>query len=137
MFQSPRRWQLLRLVAVALALGACATGTSGPAGPSSPPDVNRPRAPHDSTRGQFINATPWSLRIYVDVDPERLAGAQPVVLKPGEAKPWQLALGQHRVIARAHATEADEALMGRFDRTIELDPQRGGWFLRFRETDFR
>ena len=75
--------------------------------------------------------------MYVDVDPGKIADAQPLVLKPGETKPWQLALGQHRVIARAHATETGEALMGRFDRTIELDPQRGGWFLRFRETDFR
>jgi hypothetical protein len=75
--------------------------------------------------------------VYVDVAPEDLKGAQALVLKPGESQPWQLALGQHRVIARAHSTAAGEALMGRFDRTIELDPQRGGWFLKFRETDFR
>ena len=136
MFQSLFRWQYL--LALALALGGCATTTPAPGGPpSSRPDVNRPPTPHDSTPGHFINATRWSLRVYVGAEPDKLADAQPLVLKPGESKPWQLRLGQHRVIARAHATEADEALVGRFDRTIELDPQRAGWFLRFRETDFR
>jgi hypothetical protein len=134
MFQTLRRWHPLLALTVTLALGACATTTPGPA---PPPDVNRPRAQNDSTRGRFINETRWSLRVYVDVDPERLAEAQALVLGPGESQPWQLALGQHRVIARAHGAEPGEPLKGRFDRTIELDPERGGWFLKFRETDFR
>ena len=137
MLQS-RWWQPIFALSLMLALGACATTPPGPARGTSPsPGVNRSPAPHDSTRGQFINATRWSVRVYVDIVPDRIADVEPLVLRPGESRPWNLDLGQHRVIARAHAAEAGEALMGRFDRTIELDPQRGGWFLRFRETDFR
>jgi hypothetical protein len=138
MFQPVVRWQPLLAVAGALALAGCATTAPAPPGQAStPPDVNRPHTPPDSTHGQFINATRWSVRVYVGVTPETLATATPVVLAPGESRPWQLDLGQHRVIARAHGVDAGEPLMGRFDRTIELDPRRGGWFLRFREADFR
>jgi hypothetical protein len=54
--------------------------------------------------------------------------------------PWTLAQGPRRIVAHAYPVgqAGGEVVVGRFDRTIALDPQRvTGWFLRFREADFR
>jgi hypothetical protein len=117
----------------------CATGAPGtrPPAPTPAPTARPPAA--DPTKGQFINATSWSLRVWID--PARVNGEGPatVTLKPGEAMPWTLAQGEHRIVAHAHAvTPPGSSVVARFDRTIALDPKRSdGWFLRFREADFQ
>lgn len=133
----PARHPGARALAIALVLAllaGCATGrpTTTTPTPSGPPAG-------DPTRGQFINATSWSLRVWVDGDPMNTRRTPTVVLQPGEAMPWTLSHGEHRVVAHAHpAARTGEQVVARFDRTIRLDPQRvDGWYLRFREADFR
>ena len=62
-----------------------------------------------------------------------------VTLQPGDAVAWTLGQGQHRVVAHARtAGQPGGPVVARFDRTIALDPRRvDGWFLKFREADFR
>ena len=119
--------------AIALVAG-CATGGRTP----TPPPVATPRTV-DPTQGRFINATTWSLRVWVDQPPANSAAPPTVTLKPGETVSWTLAQGQHRIVAHAYpVTQPSDKAVARFDRTIALDPKRpDGWFLRFREADFR
>jgi hypothetical protein len=121
--------------AIALVAG-CATGGKPP--PSSSPPPSAPKTA-DATQGRFINATTWSLRVWVDEAATNSASPATVTLKPGETVSWKLAQGEHRIVAHAFvvAPSSDKAI-ARFDRTIALDPKRtDGWFLRFREADFR
>jgi hypothetical protein len=114
-----------------------------PAAP--PPPTPRPTptwgarpAPGDPTKGEFINATSWLVRVYVNPDPDDVEKTTPIVLQPVEKVAWGLDVGQYRIVARAYAgTQYGERLVGRFDRTIEIDIRRAGWFLEFGEEDFR
>ena len=122
--------------AILLVAGCATTGqtTSSP----SPRPPTAPRAT-DPTEGRFINTTTWSLRVWVDQPPANSASPPSVTLQPGETVPWTLAQGQHRIVAHAYPVGASsDKAVARFDRTIALDPNRpNGWFLRFREADFR
>jgi len=127
---------LFVVFAIALVAG-CATGAPATRPPATTPGPTA-RPPTDPTKGQFINATSWSLRVWVD--PARVNGEAPatVTLKPGETMPWTLAQGEHRIVAHAHAVTPSAGVVARFDRTIALDPKRpDGWYLRFREADFQ
>lgn len=121
-----------------LLMAGCATSGQAPPSSSSPPVSTTPRA-GDPTQGRFINATTWSLRVWVDDPPANSASPATVTLKPGETVSWTLAQGQHRIVAHAYpVTPSTDKAVARFDRTIALDPKRpNGWFLRFREADFR
>jgi hypothetical protein len=129
-------------IALTVAVGAIVLGGCiyvDPATPKNPPPAT-PTTTSTSGEGQFINATPWALALWVDVDPVNTAGTAPVVIQPGGTKRWTLERGSHRLVVHAREASAsrDERVIGRYDRTIELDPQRaGGWYLRFRESDFR
>jgi hypothetical protein len=126
--------------AMALVAAGCATGGQAPTSSAPPPTTSAPPSKKaDPTQGRFINATTWSLRVWVGGPPANSASPATVTLKPGETVSWTLAQGQHRIVAHAYpvARSSDKAV-ARFDRTIALDPQRPeGWFLRFREADFR
>jgi hypothetical protein len=126
------------IVVFAMALVAgCATSGQPPTSSSPPPPTTTAKT--DPTRGRFINATTWSLRVWVDDAAANSASPATVTLKPGETVSWTLAQGPHRIVAHAYpvAPSSDKAI-ARFDRTIALDPKRtSGWFLRFREADFR
>ena len=134
-------------IALAVAVGAMILGGCiyiDPATPkNSPPTTPPPATPattSPSGEGKFINATPWALALWVDVDPLNTARTTPVVIEPGGTKSWTLERGSHRIVVQAREASAsrDARVIGRYDRTIELDPQRpGGWYLRFRESDFR
>jgi len=126
---------LFVVFAIALVAG-CATGAPATRPPATTPGPTA-RPPADPTKGQFINATSWSLRVWVDA--ARVNGEAPatVTLKPGETMPWTLAQGEHRIVAHALTPSADK-VVARFDRAIALDPKRpDGWYLRFREADFQ
>ena len=130
---------LICVLAVALVVSGCAARSPAP----PPRPAANSGAGHepagDPTRGQFINATSWSLRVWID--PERVNAERPptVVIQPGDVLPWTLSRGQHRIVVQAHgAGQAAGPAVARFDRTIALDPARpDGWYLRFREADFR
>jgi hypothetical protein len=110
-----------------------------PPTPRSPtPTSSRPTA-GDATKGEFINGTTWLVHVYIDPsDPENPEKATPILLRPVERVPWELDAGQYRIVARAYTgTQEGERLIGRFDRTIQIDIRRAGWFLEFGEEDFR
>lgn len=92
----------------------------------------------DPTVGKFVNGTRWQLEIYVDTDPQDLEGAAGIVLTPQQSQPQNLDLGPHRIIARASVeTQFGTRTVGRYDRTVQVDPRGSGWTLHFTEGDFR
>ena len=121
-----------------LLVAGCATSEPVPTS-SSPPPPTDPRRVSDPAQGRFINATTWSLRVWVGEPAANTSWPATVTLKPGETVSWTLAQGQHRIVAHAYAvTKSTDKAVARFDRTIALDPNRpDGWFLTFREADFR
>jgi Glycine zipper len=120
------------------------TPPAAPASPpaptgSNPPGAAKPDAtPGDPSKGQFSNATTWLVRIYIDPDPDDVEKTRPIQVLPTEKVPWDLDVGQYRIIARAYAsTQYGERLVGRYDRTVQIDVRRAGWLLEFGEEDFR
>ena len=92
----------------------------------------------DPTVGKFVNGTRWRLEIYVDADPKDLEGAAGIVLNAQQSQPQNLDLGPHRIIARAYVeTQLGTRTVGRYDRTVQVDPRGSGWTLHFTEGDFR
>jgi hypothetical protein len=92
----------------------------------------------DPTAGQFLNSTRWRLEIFVDADPQGTPGGTPILLSPQESRQYSLDLGPHRVVAKALVdTQFGTRTVGRYDRTIQVDPRGSGWTLRFTEADFR
>jgi hypothetical protein len=92
----------------------------------------------DPTVGKFVNGTRWRLEIYVDADPTDLEGATGIVLNPQQSQPQNLDMGPHRIIARAYVeTQFGTRKVGRYDRTVQVDPRGSGWTLHFIEGDFR
>lgn len=93
----------------------------------------------DPTKGELINATAWLVRVWVDPeDPTEPKAAEAILLKPREKAAHNLDVGTYRIVATAYAaTQFGERLVGRFDRTIEVEARRPGWFLKFSDTEFR
>ncbi|MFQ5656905.1 MAG: hypothetical protein ACE5G5_05145, partial [Candidatus Methylomirabilales bacterium] len=92
----------------------------------------------DPTVGQFVNSTRWRLEIFVDADPQALQGASAIALSPQGTRRHNLDFGPHRVIAKAIAdTQFGPRTVGRYDRSIQVDPRSSGWTLRFTEAEFR
>ena len=126
-------------ICLAIALLAGCAASDAPTTPrASRTGAPARESPGDPTRGQFINATSWSLRVWVDA-PVNDDRSPTVILQAGESVPWVLRPGEHRIVAQAYAAgQPSGPVLARFDRTIALDPKRPeGWFLRFREADFR
>ena len=107
----------------------------------SPPQAGYPTATAqtiDPTSGQFLNSTRWRLEVFVDTDPQATPSATAILLSPQESRQYSLDLGPHRVVARALVdTQFGTRTVGRYDRTIQVDPRGSGWTLRFTEADFR
>lgn len=92
----------------------------------------------DPTRGELVNATKWRVQIYIDADPGHLPPAPTLALNPQERQAANLDIGQHRIIAQAFVdTQFGPRLVGRYDKTIQIDPKSPGWSIRFSESDFR
>ncbi|MEE9523017.1 MAG: glycine zipper domain-containing protein [candidate division NC10 bacterium] len=92
----------------------------------------------DPTGGQLVNGTRWRVEVFVDADPQGLQATSPIVLHPQESRQHNLDLGPHRVIATASVdTQFGTRTIGRYDRTIQVDPRGSGWTLRFTEASFR
>jgi Glycine zipper len=110
-----------------------------PSTPRSPTPTSSPSTTGGATKGEFINGTTWLVHVYIDPsDPENPEKATPILLRPVERVPWELDAGRYRIVARAYTGAQDgERLVGRFDRTIQIDIRRAGWFLEFGEEDFR
>ena len=114
---------------------------STPPPPPTPPQAGYPTATGptiDPTSGQFLNSTRWRLEVFVDTDPQVTPSGTTILLNPQESRQYSLDLGPHRVAARALVdTQFGTRTVGRYDRTIQVDPRGSGWTLRFTEADFR
>ncbi len=92
----------------------------------------------DPTVGQFVNGTRWRIKVFVDANSKAVEAASATVLNPQEARQHNLDLGSHRIIAQAYVdTQLGTRTVGRYERTIQVDPRGSGWTLRFTEADFR
>ncbi|MFQ5899172.1 MAG: glycine zipper domain-containing protein [Candidatus Methylomirabilia bacterium] len=120
------------------AVGQAHASTRAGGLPQTPRQGVASRSSGDPTRGEFINGTPWIVRVYVDPNPNNVEATTPVVLAPNQVVPWNLDIGTHRTIARAYVnTQFGERLVGRFDRTIQIESRRPGWFLKLEASSFR
>lgn len=114
-----------------------------PAAPQAPTQstagtLNPNAATIDPTIGKLLNSTRWRLEVFLDGEPQDLEGAAGIVLGPQESQQQNLDFGPHRIIARAYVdTQFGTRMVGRYDRTIQVDPRGSGWTLHFTEGDFR
>jgi len=92
----------------------------------------------DPTRGQFVNTTPYQLKVFVDVDPTRDSSVPYLTMNPNDVVPVNLDVGSHRVIAIAtRDTQFGPRSVGRYDKQLRVDVRGSGWELRFRDADFQ
>lgn len=92
----------------------------------------------DPTRGQFVNGTPYQLKLYIDVDPGRESSAPYLTMNPSDVLPANLDVGSHRVAAIASRdTQFGARTVGRLDRQLRVEVRGSGWELRFTDGDFR
>ena len=92
----------------------------------------------DPTRGQFVNSTPYQLKLYIDVDPGRESSAPYLTMNPNDVLPANLDVGQHRIAAVASRdTQFGPRTVGRLDRQLRVEVRGSGWELRFTDGDFR
>lgn len=98
-----------------------------------PPAMGASRTP-----GMLINATKWTVNVYLDVDPA-IAGIPPLMtLRPGESRQLALIAGQHRIVARPTAETAVGAVpAGRYERQIQIDPRNRSFRLQLSEGEFK
>ena len=98
-----------------------------------PPAMGAPRTP-----GMLVNATKWTVNVYLDVEPA-IAGIPPLLtLRPGESRQLALIAGPHRIVARPAAeAAAGAAPAGRYERQIQIDPRDRSFRLQLSEGDFR
>ena len=98
-----------------------------------PPTAGMPRTP-----GVLVNATRWTVHVYLDVD-SAIAGVPPLLtLRPGESRQLALVAGPHRIVARpASEAATGAASSGRYERQIQIDPRDRNFQLQLSEWDFR
>lgn len=98
-----------------------------------PPAMGTPR-----TSGMLVNATKWTINVYLDVDPD-IAGIPPLLtIRPGESRQLALIAGPHQIVARTIAeTAAGAAPVGRYERRIQIDPRDRSFSLQLSEEDFK
>jgi hypothetical protein len=98
-----------------------------------PPAMGASRTP-----GMLVNATKWTLNVYLDVEPA-IAGIPPLLtLRPGETRQLALVAGSHRIVARPTAeTAAAPAPAWRYERQIQIDPRDRSFRLQLSEADFK
>lgn len=98
-----------------------------------PPTMGAPRTP-----GVLVNATKWTIHVYLDVEPT-IAGIPPLLtLRPGESRPLALVAGQHRIVAKPAAETAAGAVpAGRYERQIHIDPRDRSFRLQLSEGEFK
>ena len=90
------------------------------------------------TPGVLVNATRWTVNVYLDVEPA-IAEIPPLLtLRPGESRQLALVAGQHRIVARPFAeTSAGAMPTARYERQIQIDPGDRSFRLQLSEGDFK
>lgn len=90
------------------------------------------------TPGMLINATKWTVNVYLDVDPV-VAGIPPLfTLRPGESRQLALVPGPHRIVAKPTVGTAVGAVPSeRYERQIQIDPRDRSFRLQLSEAGFK
>jgi len=98
-----------------------------------PPTAAVPRIP-----GVLVNATRWTINLYLDTDPATPDVLPFLVLRPGEGRQLSLVAGPHRIVANPIAeTSGAPAPTARYERQIQIDPRDRGFRLQLLEGEFR
>ena len=98
-----------------------------------PPTAAVPRIP-----GVLVNATRWTINLYLDTDPATPDVLPFLVLRPGEGRQLLLAAGPHRIVANPIAeTSGAPAPAARYERQIQIDPRDRGFRLHLSEGEFK
>jgi hypothetical protein len=99
-------------------------------GPAPVPGM--PRTP-----GMFVNATRWTLNVYLDGN-AAIVGVPPTfTLRPGESRQVAMMPGPHRILAQPAAGTLDAAVSAQYQRQIQIDPRDRHFRLQITEADFR
>lgn len=98
-----------------------------------PPTAAVPRIP-----GVLVNATRWTINLYLDTDPATPDVLPFLVLRPGEGRQLSLVAGPHRIVANPIAeTSGAPAPAARYERQIQIDPRDRGFRLQLSEGEFK
>jgi hypothetical protein len=96
-----------------------------------------PGAAARRTPGLLVNATRWTLNVYLDTDPEAGGVIPLLTMRPGESRRVALLAGPHRVVARpiTGATDARPPEL-QYARQIHIDPRDRSFRLQLSEKEF-
>jgi hypothetical protein len=98
-----------------------------------PPAMGGPRTP-----GMLVNATKWTLNVYLNVDPAIVEAPPLFTLRSGESRRLALVAGLHRIVARPTAENAAGTTpSGRYERQIQIDPRDRSFRLQLSEAEFK
>lgn len=98
---------------------------------SPPPAMGAPRTP-----GMLVNATRWTLNIYLDGGAV-IVGVPPLLtLRPGESRQLALMAGPHRIVANPAAGTIGVGAI-QYERQIQIDPRDRSFRLQISEGEFR
>ena len=102
-------------------------------GPPPPIGAGPPRIP-----GVLVNATRWTINLYLDTDPATPDVLPFLVLRPGEGRQLSLVAGPHRIVANPIAeTSGAPAPPARYERRIQIEPRDRNYRLQLSEGEFR
>ena len=88
--------------------------------------------------GVLVNATRWTINLYLDTDPATPDVLPFLVLRPGEGRQLSLVAGPHRIVANPIAeTSGAPAPAARYERRIQIEPRDRGFRLQLLEGEFR
>ncbi len=100
--------------------------------------VPPPTALGSRTPGMLVNATKWTVNVYLDADPAAATAVPLLTLRPGEGRRVALVAGPHRIVARPIGeTSGTQEQAGRYERQIQIDPRDRSFRLQLSEGEFR
>ena len=110
-------------------------GTPPPGAWQGPPP---PTAAVPRIAGVLVNATRWTINLYLDTDPATPDVLPFLVLRPGEGRQLSLVAGPHRIVANpiAEASGAP-APTARYERRFQIDPRDRSFRLQLSEGEFK
>jgi len=110
-------------------------------GPPSPGAWQGPPPPTAAVRripGVLVNATRWTINLYLDTDPATPDVLPFLVLRPGEGRQLSLVAGPHRIVANPIAeTSGAPAPAARYERRIQIEPRDRSFRLQLSEGEFK
>ena len=119
-------------------------GTPPPGAWQGPPPPGTRQGPPPRTAavpripGVLVNATRWTINLYLDTDPATPDVLPFLVLRPGEGRQLSLVAGPHRIVANPIAeTSGAPAPAARYERRIQIEPRDRGFRLQLLEGEFK